>query len=366
MNDTLHLPAAPLSISNLTVQFGAVTALHDIDLTIPAGEFVTLLGPSGSGKSTLLMAIAGFVTPMRGEIRMGGGDLLGIPAERRNFGVVFQGYALFPHMTVAQNVAFPLQVRRISAGERAKRVRKALGLVRMEEFADRKPSQLSGGQQQRVAIARALVFGPSVVLLDEPLSALDRQLREEMQLELKELHKRVGCTFVMVTHDQGEALAMSDTIAVLESGRLLQTGRPRDVYARPASRFVAEFLGKSNLIAGRAVRSGDGCWLIDTAIGRFAHTGHGFPAADGEEILLAIRPESWFCPSASTANCNQVAGKIVAATFGGRSQEIQFHVDGLGTLSADCPTIKRFEIGAEIAFGWDSRNSIMIPKGAHA
>lgn len=296
---------------------------------------------------------------------MGGGDLFGVPAERRNFGVVFQGYALFPHMTVAENVAFPLQVRRSPADERAKRVQEALGLVRMEEFADRKPSQLSGGQQQRVAIARALVFGPSVLLLDEPLSALDRQLREEMQLELKELHKRVGCTFIMVTHDQGEALAMSDTIAVLESGRLLQAGRPRDVYARPASRFVAEFLGKSNLISGRAIRSADGCWSVDTAIGRFSHKGDGFSAADGEEILLAIRPESWFCSTASATNCNRVAGKVVAATFEGRSQEIQFYVEGLGTLSADCPANERFEIGAEVTFGWDARNSIMIPKGTH-
>ncbi|MFL5334564.1 MAG: ABC transporter ATP-binding protein, partial [Geminicoccaceae bacterium] len=235
-----------MELRAISKRYGTFTAVDAVSLRVERGQFLTLLGPSGSGKTTILMAIAGFVAPSEGAVLLDGRDITALPPERRDFGMVFQGYALFPHMTVAENVAFPLRVRGLSRAGRDAKVRAALDLVQLARFAERRPAQLSGGQQQRVALARALVFDPDLLLLDEPLSALDKKLRAELQEELKALHRRVGRTFVNVTHDQEEALSLSDQVAILNHGRLVQVGPPEVLYERPRTRFVADFLGKSN------------------------------------------------------------------------------------------------------------------------
>jgi putative spermidine/putrescine transport system ATP-binding protein len=230
---------------------GKTNAVDDISIDITRGEFVTFLGPSGSGKTTTLMMIAGFENPTHGVIELGGGDLTLSKPYQRNIGMVFQNYALFPHMTAAKNVVFPLKMRRFPAGEIDARAKKILDLVGLSRFADRYPRELSGGQQQRVALARGLVFNPDVLLLDEPLGALDKNLREQMQVEIKRIHREVGITMIYVTHDQTEAMTMSDRVAVFSNGSLEQVGTPLDVYNRPINRFVGEFIGDSNFFAGR-------------------------------------------------------------------------------------------------------------------
>ncbi len=235
-----------LQIRNVSKFFGQFRAVNDICLDIRNGEFLTLLGPSGSGKTTLLMMIAGFLDISKGEIALDGASISDVPAEKRNFGMVFQGYALFPHMTVRDNVGYALSVRKRPADEIRNRVDEMLELVQLQEFADRKPGQLSGGQQQRVALARALCFAPPVLLLDEPLGALDKKLRVEVQEQLKDIHRRVGTTFIYVTHDQEEALSMSDRIVIMRDGAIEQVGTPKELYERPINQFTASFLGKSN------------------------------------------------------------------------------------------------------------------------
>jgi putative spermidine/putrescine transport system ATP-binding protein len=259
------LPAAPdgstpelvpaIKLRGLRKTFGAVVAVDSLDLEIAAGQFFAMLGPSGSGKTTVLRMIAGFETPDAGTIELGGVDATRLPPFRRNVNTVFQDYALFPHMTVAQNVGYGLRVRRVGKSELRTRVAEALELVRLPDYGDRKPAQLSGGQRQRVALARALVNRPRVLLLDEPLGALDLKLREQMQLELKAIQRQVGITFVFVTHDQHEALTLCDRLAVFRDGRIEQLGSAHDVYESPATRFVAEFVGTSNLITGDAARA---------------------------------------------------------------------------------------------------------------
>jgi len=246
-----------LVVENLAMTYGPLRALDDVSLAIEEGEFISLLGPSGSGKTTMLMSLAGFNKPEAGRILLDGQDITGKEPEDRDFGLVFQGYALFPHLTVAGNIEFPLRVRKWDAARIRKRVDEMLALVGLESLADRKPRQLSGGQQQRVALARALSFGPRVLLLDEPLSALDRMLREQMQTELRRLHKETGVTFLYVTHDQQEALTMSDRIAVFEKGKIVEQGAPTRLFKSPTTRFVAEFLGENNFVKG--TRSG-GTW----------------------------------------------------------------------------------------------------------
>ncbi|PTE07939.1 ABC transporter ATP-binding protein [Mesorhizobium helmanticense] len=280
---------ALLVIDDLAKTYDKVTALTGINLSVEAGEFVTLLGPSGSGKTTLLMSLAGFTTPSKGTISLDGKDITHVDPEDRNFGFVFQGYALFPHLTVANNIAFSLRVRKWEKARIAARVSEMLSLVGLDNLAERKPRELSGGQQQRVAIARALAFGPRILLLDEPLSALDRMLRETMQKELKRLHRETGVTFVYVTHDQEEAIAMSDRIAVFNHGRIVEIGPPRDLYKKPSTRFVAGFLGENNFLTGH--RADDD----ETAVEAFG-TRFGFPLAKGRErpgdsLTVWVRPE---------------------------------------------------------------------------
>ena len=240
------MPEPTLRLTGLEKHYGATTAVAGIDLTVGHGEFVTLLGPSGCGKTTTLALIAGFVPPSAGEIYLKGRSVADLPAFRRDIGVVFQDYALFPHMTAGQNVAFGLKMRKTAPNEIGQRVKEALDLVQLRGLAERRPLELSGGQRQRVALARALVIRPAVLLLDEPLSNLDLKLREEMRVEIAGIQRRLGITTVFVTHDQGEALVMSDRIAVMNAGRIEQIGRPAEIYEKPASRFVAEFIGRMN------------------------------------------------------------------------------------------------------------------------
>lgn len=259
-----------LQIKNVSKYFGTFCAVDNISLDIRKGEFLTLLGPSGSGKTTLLMMIAGFHTITQGDIELDGASIAQVPAEKRNFGMVFQGYALFPHMTVRDNIGYALSVRKCPKAEIRSRVDEMLELVQLKDFVDRKPGQLSGGQQQRVALARALCFAPPLLLLDEPLGALDKKLRVEVQEQLKEIHRRVGTTFIYVTHDQEEALSMSDRIVIMRDGAIEQVGTPKDLYERPVNRFTASFLGKSNFIE----RNGNTCALRPEKIDLRKGTGH--------------------------------------------------------------------------------------------
>ncbi|TKG71693.1 ABC transporter ATP-binding protein [Prauserella endophytica] len=241
---------ASIDLDGVHLSYGDTAVLRDIDLRIKGGEFMTLLGPSGSGKSTLLNLMGGFARANAGEVRVNGAQIDHLPPNRRDMGMVYQNYALFPHMTIADNIAYPLKRRKMSKSDRAALVRAALAMVDLHGFADRRPSQLSGGQQQRVAVARAIVFRPQILLMDEPLGALDKRLRDEMQSELRQLHEEVGSTVVFVTHDQEEAMVMSDRIAVMNGGRVEQVGTPHELYSRPRTTFVATFLGESTMLRG--------------------------------------------------------------------------------------------------------------------
>jgi putative spermidine/putrescine transport system ATP-binding protein len=269
---------------------GRTDAVRNLSLDVAAGELLTLLGPSGSGKTTILMMLAGFEAPDAGTILLAGQDVTRLPAHKRGIGVVFQNFALFPHMTVAENIAFPLEVRRVPKPDRPPRVARALEMVRLAGFGARMPAQLSGGQQQRVAIARALVFDPALVLMDEPLGALDRALREEMQLELRHLHEQLGVTMVYVTHDQAEALTLSDRIAVFAGGEVRQCGTPAAIYETPGNLFVAGFVGENNLLPGQALRAEDDIIEIRLDCGTTVEA-QAAGAVPGQPCIVAIRPE---------------------------------------------------------------------------
>src|SRR5215470_15123859 len=267
--DAARASGARLELRDLTKAFGGVTAVDRVSLDVPAGSFVSLLGPSGSGKTTTLNLIAGFLSADSGDILFDGGSVAGVSPHRRNIGMVFQSYSLFPHMTVADNVAFPLRMRTTLSREAAQaRVAEMLGLVQLSHLAKRYPRQLSGGQQQRVAMARALVSYPRLLLMDEPLGALDKKLREQMQIEIKQIHRSVGTTVVYVTHDQAEALTMSDIVVVMHQSRIAQVGSPRALYESPANLFVADFLGDSNLLPGRIVETAGGQAIIELGNGQ--------------------------------------------------------------------------------------------------
>lgn len=298
-----------IEIQSVNKHYGLVQALFEVSLSIQKGEFVTLLGPSGSGKTTLLKILAGFDPVTSGVIQMEGRDITAVPPEKRNFGLVFQGYALFPHMTVADNIAYPLKVRRRPRAEIAEQVQSMLNLVQLGKFANRKPQELSGGQQQRVALARALVFRPDLLLLDEPMSALDKKLRFDLQEELRDIHRRLGTTFINVTHDQEEAMHMSDRIAVMDHGRIQQFDAAFALYRKPANRFVASFIGKSNFLEGRIAqgrfRSGD--IALD------------LPGAPAEgSVALMLRPEDVaLCPGPTGDGNAALPADVISATYTG-------------------------------------------------
>ncbi|HLP09217.1 MAG TPA: ABC transporter ATP-binding protein [Opitutaceae bacterium] len=315
----------PIGIHEVSKRFGAAVALETLSLTIQPGELFFLLGASGCGKTTLLRCLAGFETPDTGTIRFGESDVTRLPPHERNTGMVFQSYALWPHLTVEENVAFGLQERRVPAKEIVARVAQALEAVQMGAFARRKPNQLSGGQQQRVALARALVVRPRCLLLDEPLSNLDARLRLELRGEIRRVCKQHQLTTVYVTHDQREALAVADRVAVMEAGRILQIGTPREVYARPVSAAVARFIGETTLLPGRIVGGEQGKLVVDTAVSRFL----GVPAdpADlsrrGAEVLVSLRPECWRLTRTQPAQ-NGVRGKIAETFYLGEFAQHRF------------------------------------------
>jgi putative spermidine/putrescine transport system ATP-binding protein len=282
-----------LVLRGLEKQFGGMPAVDGVDLEVRQGEFITLLGPSGSGKTTTLRMIAGLTLQSGGTIEIDGVDMSHVPPYRRDVGMIFQNYALFPHMTAAENIAFPLQMRRVGRAEMKRRVADALALVKLEGFGERHPRQLSGGQQQRIAFARAVVFNPRLLLMDEPLGALDKKLREALQLEVMHISRQLGATVVYVTHDQEEALVMSDRIAIFSKGRIEQLGSGEDLYDRPVSLFVADFIGESNILRGRFERNGDGGWLTRGAwhwrVGAAAAARASVDA--GTAAALLVRPE---------------------------------------------------------------------------
>jgi putative spermidine/putrescine transport system ATP-binding protein len=351
-----------LSARQISKSYGSIYALDRVSINIGAGEFFTLLGPSGSGKSTFLLCLGGFVEPTAGRLYSEGVDITLQPAEDRRFGMVFQGYALFPHMTVAQNVEFPLTVASIKSAERHKRVTDMLRIVGLSDLHARRPAELSGGQQQRVALARALVSKPKVLLLDEPLSALDKNLREQMQEELKALQKASGTTFVFVTHDQSEALSLSSRLAIFNQGRLQQVGTPREVYERPQDRFVAEFLGRINLIPLDSAKQEN-----STFTGRFEGRVLKGRASDHAQpaTVLAVRPEHMaisFTPPPLDRNGLQV--RLVDRSYCGANSVLQLaSVSGL-PLSLDMRSsneLSSLNPGQELWVTWSEEQAFALP-----
>jgi len=305
-----------ISFRQVTKRYHALTVVDHLDLDIARGEFVSLLGPSGSGKTTLLMMLAGFEQPTSGSILVDGRRIDELPPYKRDMGVVFQNYALFPHMSVADNVAFPLKMRGVPKAAISERVMRVLDMVKLKTMATRKPAQLSGGQQQRVALARALVFEPQVILMDEPLGALDKKLREQMQLDIRDLHRRLGLTIVFVTHDQHEALTMSDRIAVFNHGRIEQIGTPRDIYDLPQTSFVAEFIGETNLLPCTVAERSQGALRLttDSGLTLSAHAGPG--RSDEARVQISIRPEA-IRINDSSMTANGLTARIVDAVYVG-------------------------------------------------
>jgi putative spermidine/putrescine transport system ATP-binding protein len=357
--------ARSLSMVGLTKTYGDFVAVRDISLEIEQGKFVTLLGPSGSGKTTLLMMIAGFTLPSAGRIRVDDRDITDVPPEKRNFGMVFQGYALFPHMTVRQNVAFPLRLRRVAPAERDATVARTLDLVQLGPFSERRPRELSGGQQQRVALARALVFRPDLLLLDEPLSALDKKLRSDLQGELRHLHRKLGTTFVYVTHDQEEALSMSDEIVIMNRGRIVQRGTPEALYESPASHFVADFLGRTNFIEGRVVSrsGGEAAYQASSLTFRQAGLRPESALADGSDMLVGIRPEKMRLAAPSKAgNGNTLPGTIKTWAYLGA----EFHVTvatAIGDMHIRMPAAQGASTAAEgrpVTLAWLPEDSVVL------
>jgi spermidine/putrescine transport system ATP-binding protein len=340
--------APDVEILDVTKRFGEVLAVDQMTLRIARGEFYSFLGPSGCGKTTTLRMIAGFEQPTAGEILLEGQSIAGVPPYRRNVNTVFQHYALFPHMDVAQNVGYGLRQKGIKGDEEKRRVAEALGLVRLDRFASRRTWEMSGGQQQRVALARALINHPTVLLLDEPLGALDRQLRHDMQLELKALQREVGITFVYVTHDQEEALTMSDVIVVMKDGRIQQQGRPEELYQRPTNRFVAGFIGSSNFLEATLIGHdrASGKATVETPEGLRLTGPVMDPAAQptaGQGLVVAIRPERFrIGPARSTsggadepgggAGWVSVPGRVTQGTYLGDQTEYRVEAEGLGEL----------------------------------
>ncbi|MCV3274370.1 ABC transporter ATP-binding protein [Roseobacter sinensis] len=348
-----------LSIRNAVKRYGSLHALDHVDLDVAAGEFLTLLGPSGSGKTTLLSAIAGFVDLDDGRITLHASDITKAPPERREFGMVFQGYALFPTMTVRDNVAFPLKVRKRAASEIADRTKECLDLVQMGGFADRMPHQLSGGQQQRVALARAMSFKPQVLLLDEPLSALDKKLRADLQWELKSLHSQLGVTFIYVTHDQEEALSMSDRIVILKDGCIQQQGAPGDLYNRPRTTFVADFLGKSNFIdADITGRHSDILHCVAKGAAFDVQTDNVDEI--GNKARLALRPERL---RINKPGVELLAAKVSQVSYLGERCQVIVKHEGLGDLLVSCATWQtgiKPAPGLEVSIGWDQNACVVL------
>lgn len=346
---------AIVSIRKLTKKFADAAAVDDFHLEIGDGEFVSLLGPSGCGKTTTLRLLAGFLQPDAGEIRVGGdvvsSPALLVPPERRNMSMIFQSYAVWPHMTVAQNVAYGLKFKKLTKAEIAQKVAKLLGVVHLAELKDRYPAELSGGQQQRVALARALVVEPQILLMDEPLSNLDANLREEMRFEIRRLHEEFKITTVYVTHDQAEAMATSDRIAVLDRGRLVQVGRPDEIFDRPKTRFVAEFVGKANILTGRF----DGDGFLQLGDGVKIRVAAGAESLASGQVAICLRPHSISLISEDAQarrmaeqNYNLFPGVIRRSIYFGDAVDYTVELATAGTLRVIAPPTQRYAAGQRI------------------
>ncbi len=355
---TASRTAPTVTIREVTKTYGRFRALDAVSLDIAAGEFVTLLGPSGSGKTTLLMVLAGFVRPDSGSIRFGETEMILKPPHQRDIGIVFQNYALFPHMTVAGNVGYPLRLRGVGKADIARRVEEALALVQLQGYGERRVDQLSGGQKQRVALARAVVFEPRILLMDEPLSALDKKLREQMQIEIRQLHERLGITTVYVTHDQREALTMSDRIAVIDQGRFAQIDTPGRLYERPANRFVADFVGESHFlpvtVAGGTARLGDRALLL----------ADGARVPDGA-ALLVVRPEKLDLLDGTGGGLNRIDGVVEGSVYQGESFLLQVRAADGSRIAMRQPTRRAAlgrlpQPGEAVALGLHPDDTILV------
>ena len=340
---------------------GETLVVKDLNLSIGKGEFLTMLGPSGSGKTTCLMMLAGFETATNGRILLGGTNINDMPPHKRGIGMVFQNYALFPHMSVAENLAFPLEVRGMGKSEREAKIIRALDMVQMGKFANRRPAQLSGGQQQRIALARALVFDPKLVLMDEPLGALDKQLREHMQFEIKHLHESLGLTVVYVTHDQGEALTMSDRVAVFNDGRIQQLDAPDELYERPKNSFVAQFIGENNKLPGTVEElEGEKC-LVRLATGELIDATPVNIRAKGQKTLVSIRPERVeFKPEMMPPGAHMIGAEVLEVIYMGDIFRTRMRVAGSEEFvmkSRNTLGQTKLHPGEQIRIGWHPQDA---------
>ena len=352
---------ASVSIRGVSKSFGETAALRGVSLEFDRGEFVSLLGPSGCGKTSLLRIVGGFLEPDGGEVWVHGQRIDGLPPNRRPVNTVFQSYALFSHKTVAGNVAFPLEVAKVGKAERVERVAEMLAMVRLEGFGDRPVAALSGGQAQRVALARALVGRPEVLLLDEPLAALDLKLRKAMQLELRRIHDRLGTTFVYVTHDQEEALTMSDRIVLMNDGAVVQEGEPRAIYDLPADPFASDFLGEANLIPTQFLaREGERVAVRVGSKQVWALAGPGLEGVEGGELLLSLRPER--ITTAPAAEANRVPGRVQRVVFVGHAVRALVELDSGALVTAQVPRQvgDRLEAGNTVEIGWDPEDAVLM------
>jgi len=353
-------PGAALALRDVVKHYGEQFAVDGVSLDIQPGEFVTFLGPSGSGKTTTLNMIAGFTRLTRGQIEMDGRAIAALPPHKRNIGMVFQHYALFPHMTAAENVGFPLRQRKVRGAELAQHVERALAMVRLEGFGDRYPRQLSGGQQQRVALARAVVFEPRVLLMDEPLGALDKKLREWLQLEIKRIHRELGITFIYVTHDQEEALVLSDRIAVFRDGRIDQLGTAEELYERPETLFVAEFVGDSNVFPGRVARAGERLEVVGDGYRLQVRDDRLLP--DGSPAVVVVRPEGLRVANGN-AEANTLDATVREVIYLGSSRrlELEFRNGRRGHLREASNAPHSFSEGDAIRVTWAPEDGVVVP-----
>ena len=370
---TAAAPGAGLTLEGIAKEYGGVRAVDDVSLAIEPGQFVTLLGASGSGKTTLLRVIAGFLDPDAGRVLIDGRDVTGIPVHRRNIGMVFQSYALFPHMSVERNIAFPLAMRGMRKAERRALVAEALESVHLPGYEHRMPAQLSGGQRQRVALARAIVSKPSLLLMDEPLGALDRRLREALQVEILRLSRELGLTVVNVTHDQEEAFTMSDRIALLADGRLIQYASPEEIYTRPVSDVAAAFLGESNLLRGVLERAADGRLTLPAGDGQVvvdAATAVRSAPQAGDEVVVVVRPWSVGVQRASGRDAEPAGGcwlraRLSAVIYAGDSQKLIVERPDGSELVVRRSMDGQFEAepGEEVLLTWSSRDAVVTTVG---
>ena len=355
---------AGVLLSEVTKNYGDVAALHALDLEIQEGEFLTLLGPSGCGKTTTLRLIAGFIQPTTGTIYLADDDITAVAPQHRKIGMVFQDYALFPHMTVRENIAFGLEERRYEKRRISERVDELLELIRLPDMGERYPSEVSGGQQQRIAVARAVAFPPRVLLMDEPLGALDLKLREAMQIEIRRIQRELGITTVYVTHDQTEAMNMSDRIAVMNEGVIEQLGTAEEIYSRPASRFVADFVGQINLLSGRAVGE-EGEWVVVEAAGVRIRAAKRDSVRSDVEVSIGIRPELFkaITNDAAPSGMNVLGGRIAGRTFAGNLLHVYVDIEnGTRVVLEARPQDRLGDDGSAIRLGWRPDDTIVLTR----